>query len=115
MTHDGKVTILSLDTTVYSRTCILRACYKFTDRAYLFLSRQPDAPHIIVVSIRNKEGTHRSEAIAGDFGNELIDQALREVLDERFGPIRNLIVARALAEGNLLMDVPDGAPDDDGK
>jgi len=41
-------------------------------------------------------------ALAGDFSNELIDQRLRERLEQQFGDVRTLIVAQAFAEGNLL-------------
>jgi His-Xaa-Ser system protein HxsD len=93
---------LRVDTSIYTKSCIFRACYKFTEFAYIFLSRAADAPSEIIVQFTEKAGGGALREIVGEFSNELIDQSLRESLDERFGPIRNLIVAQAFAEGNLL-------------
>jgi His-Xaa-Ser system protein HxsD len=99
---------LDVDTHIYSKTSIFRACYKFTDRAYIFLSRSTEAPDYITVSFAPKSEGEDLHRIVGEFSNELIDQVLREALDERFGPIKNLIVAQAFAEGNLLEDIKEG-------
>jgi His-Xaa-Ser system protein HxsD len=106
MAHEQ--TTLTVDITVYSKTCIFRACYKFTDRAYILLSRAPDAPDQIIISFAAKREIGDMQEIIGEFSNELIDQAVREALDERFAPIKNLIVAQAFAEGNLLEDINAG-------
>jgi His-Xaa-Ser system protein HxsD len=95
-------TTLTVDTSVYSKICIFRACYKFTESAYIFLSRAADAPDRIIVEFTAKPGGRALQEVIGEFSNELIDQALRETLDQRFGPIRDLIVAQSFAEGNLL-------------
>lgn len=95
-------TTLRVDTDVYSKSCIFRACYKFTEFAYIFLSRATDAPGEIIIEFTAKAGGRTLKEIVGEFSNELIDQSIREILEERFGPLRNLIVAQAFAEGNLL-------------
>ena len=45
--------------------------------------------------------------LTGDFLNELLDQALRERLEAEFGPVRELIVAQAFSEANMLDPVRD--------
>jgi His-Xaa-Ser system protein HxsD len=99
---DNEQSTLRVDTSIYSKFCIFRACYKFTGSVYLFLSRAAGAPDEIIVNFTAKPGGRALQEIMSEFSNELIDQSLRETLDERFGPIRNLIVAQAFAEGNLL-------------
>ena len=101
------------DTAVYSKSSVFRACYKFTDRAYVFLSRPDDDPNSIVVSITSKQIACDPRQIIQEFSNELIDQGTREILEEEFGPIRNLIVAQAFSEGNLLERISPAKIDDE--
>jgi His-Xaa-Ser system protein HxsD len=97
---------LLVDETVYSREAVLRACYWFTDRAYLFVSRS--GPERLLVSIRAKAGGAYVDTMAGDFANALIDQQVRQEIERETSRVRELIVAKAFAEGNLLDDPPVG-------
>jgi His-Xaa-Ser system protein HxsD len=103
MTNKYSVEI-TVDATIYSKASIFRACYKFTDRAYIFLSRTENKPNYILVSITMKQPQDDPEKMIQEINNELIDQNIREILELEFGPIRNLIVAQAFSEGNLLDD-----------
>jgi len=94
----------TVDTRVYSDSSVFRACYKFTDRVFIFLSRTTDSPEAITITIRPKQPDMDLNLIMQEFFNELIDQGVREHLEEELGPIRNLIVAQAFSEGNLLED-----------
>ena len=91
-----------LDTRIYSKASIFRTCYKFTDRAYIFLAYYKNEPKSIIVSINVKNRHKEIKKIVQEFKNELLDQNIREKLENEFGPIRNLIVAQAFSEGNLL-------------
>jgi His-Xaa-Ser system protein HxsD len=91
MTNKYSVEI-TVDATIYSKASIFRACYKFTDRAYIFLSRTENKPNYILVSITMKQPQDDPEKM------------IQEILELEFGPIRNLIVAQAFSEGNLLDD-----------
>ena len=93
--------VLQIDTTLYGVDAVLRACYKYTDRCYLFLARQPEDEHHIHVYFMSKPKTSLPD-ILGEFCNELIDQNIRLALSQEFGPVRELIVAQAFSEGNLL-------------
>jgi His-Xaa-Ser system protein HxsD len=92
---------LTVDTTIYSLAAVLRACYKYTDRCYLFMTREPDAAHMVNVCFMPKQSSPLAE-IVGEFCNELVDQSLRVTLAAEFGQVRDLIVAQAFSEGNLL-------------
>jgi His-Xaa-Ser system protein HxsD len=102
---DGELRFL-VDEQVYSREAVLRACYWFTDRCYLFVSR-PTPGHLLV-AIRAKAGGPPLDAVAGDFGNALLDQQVRQDIQRETARLRELIVAKAFAEGNLLDDAPVG-------
>jgi His-Xaa-Ser system protein HxsD len=106
-------TSLLVDTSIYSTPSLFRACYKFTDLAYIFLSHPPDSPHLIAISFTAKHSGDDLQRVVQEFGNELIDQNTREFLERQFGPIRDLIVAHAFAEGNLLEPTTLPTLDDD--
>ena len=97
---NGRVAV-EIDTSIYSVDAILRAIYKFTDRCYVLL-HSDTAPHHCVVHLTAKSPSSELEQLVGEFGNELLDQQLRQRLEQQFGEIRSLIVAQAFAEGNLL-------------
>src|SRR4051812_32453326 len=67
---------LSLDVGIYPRDVLYAAAYVFLDRAYVLLDRQDSR---FIVHLRSKrpleEETFR--AMAGEFENELLAQALR--------------------------------------
>lgn len=91
-----------VDTTIYELDAVLRVAYQFTDRCYLFIARDEKDPRRLTVYMGAKSADADPAALAGDFSNALIDQQLRAVLAREAGPLRELIVAQAFAEGNLL-------------
>jgi His-Xaa-Ser system protein HxsD len=96
---------IDVDTTIYSISAVMRALYKFTGKYHGALAR-PAAPGEarLTVTLTPKATTSRVDdtALTGDFLNELLDQQLREALEAEFGGIRELIVAHAFADTNLL-------------
>ena len=72
---DGKL-LLSLDKGLYPLDVIYGAAYVFIDRTYILLGRDGDN---ITVELDAKEDTDEASlrAMAGDFSNELLSQALR--------------------------------------
>jgi len=103
--ESGELTLL-VNETVYSREVLFRTCYWFTDRCYLFISRA--SPIILSVRVRQKPGGPSLESVAGDLENALIDQQVRHDLEQQTSRLRELIVAKAFAEGNFLDDPPVG-------
>ena len=97
---------VSVDEGLYSAPALLRSAYKFTDRIFILLERRDGQ---LVAYLMGKTSTDDLADIAGQFCNELVDQELREALEQRFAPVRNLITAQAFAEGNLLESLQDNA------
>src|ERR1700724_2692779 len=98
-TVDGAVSAIEADISIYGLEAILRAAYKFTDRAYLFLAKSDESSQTVTVSFFAKESGQQLGPLLGEFCNELIDQKLRLELNAEVGPRRELIVAQAFPEG----------------
>jgi len=92
---------LPVDTAIYSLEALFRVCYIFTDRCYLFLT-PADESSVINVFITGKTSDCNLRAIAGEFSNELINQKVRSDIALETNAIRELIVAQAFAEADLL-------------
>lgn len=91
---------LRVSRSVYGLPAIFRACYRFTDEHYLFL--RPDGPDDLLIFIKPKRPAADLEQALGAFANDLIDQRLRLEVWRETAAVRQLIVAQAFAEGNLL-------------
>jgi His-Xaa-Ser system protein HxsD len=106
----------TVDERVYSVNALLRTAYWFTDRAYVFISKP--GPNTLRVHLKIKPPSLESPQLravtdlAGEFANSLLDHQLREEIEERTGKIRELLVAKALAEGGILDGEPPGSPND---
>ena len=92
-----------VDLNVYPLDILFRTCYEFTDRCYLFLI--PDK-EVSKVRIRFSKKTTIGDLskLIGEFCNNLIDQRLRRDIAAETRSIRELIVAQAFAESDLLAD-----------
>jgi His-Xaa-Ser system protein HxsD len=108
---------IEVDTHLYALPAVLRAGYKFSGQYHVSLSRPDDVnePRVTVTLTAKSSGARIDKhQLTGDFLNELLDQALRERLEAEFGPVRELIVAQAFSEANLLdPNREDGSYDDD--
>lgn len=97
--HDAVRIFVNIE--IYSLEALFRACYLFTDRCYVFI--EPDRSSSTVrVNFARKNGDTDLGRIVGDFSNELINQKLRRDIAAETRPIRELIVAQAFAEADLL-------------
>ena len=87
---------LSLDVGLYPRDVLYAAAYVFLDRAYVLLDRQ-DARFI--VHFRGKRALEEAtfRAMAGEFENELLAQALRHQVVDANQRIIEDVVAVAIA------------------
>ena len=92
---------VEVDLSLYSLRALFRACYKLTSSCYVFMSRTPD-PTWLVVTLFAKTPEPVNVSLLGELHNELLDQQIRESLEAEMGPLREMIVAQAFAEGNLL-------------
>lgn len=87
---------LSLDVGLYPRDVLYAAAYVFLDRAYVLLDRQDSR---FVIHFRSKRPLEASvfEAMAGEFENELLAQALRHQVFDQNQRIIEDVVAVAIA------------------
>ncbi len=92
--------LIRIDLSVYPLEALFRVCYSFTDRCYIFLEEE-SASIIKVHFARKTEGCDLS-VIVGEFSNELINQRVRFDVARETQTIRELIVAQAFAEADLL-------------
>jgi len=90
-----------VDTAIYPLEVLFRTCYVFTDRCYLFLS-PTDVSGVINVRFKQKLESSDLDSLAGEFSNELINQRVRLDIANETRSIRELIVAQAFAEADLL-------------
>ena len=99
---------LSLDIGLYPRDVLYAAAYVFLDRAYVLLDR--DASRF-VVHLRGKRPLDEAElhAMAGEFENELLAQALRHQVVDANQRIIEDVVAVAIA-GAASGPEPDADP-----
>jgi His-Xaa-Ser system protein HxsD len=99
--EDGALRLL-LATSIYSIDATLRACYWLTERCYVHLSR-PDN-ETIVVTLLAKDDADKTDALAWQFLNDLIDQQLRVTIQRETGSIRDLIVSQAFSDVDIIDD-----------
>jgi His-Xaa-Ser system protein HxsD len=105
---------LRVDLSIFAIDAVLRASYALTGRCHLFVDRREEGAGHVTVTVRPKTAGSDLEELLGELSNELIDQQIRERLAERAGMIREMIVAQAFADGNLLDPDRDGGdPEDD--
>jgi len=90
-----------VDTGVYSLEALYRVCYAFTDRCYLFL-RPEEGSSVVKVMFTRKTADCDLPMLAGEFSNELINQKVRLQIASETRAMRELIVAQAFAEDDLL-------------
>ncbi len=91
---------------IYPLDVIQGAAYLFVDRAYLFLDRPRDGRVTVVLKTRGPTDPEALEALAGEFANELLNQALRKNIGESNARIREFVMARAFfaADGPSTID-----------
>jgi His-Xaa-Ser system protein HxsD len=104
-TKSNTVAVL-LDEDVFPRPVGLAAAYRFLDRCYVLLEKRPQRR--LHVRLKGKEPLSEPslQALAGEFGNELLHQLVRHQVSERTDQLRAAIVGRALlsADTSLSLD-----------
>jgi His-Xaa-Ser system protein HxsD len=100
--------ILSLDVGLYPRDVLYAAAYVFIDRAYILLDRVETR---FVVHLRSKRPLEEAtlRAMAGEFENELLAQALRHQVVDANQRIIEDVVAVAIAGAAAGVE-PDTGP-----
>ena len=94
-----KVTTLNIDKNMYSKNTLLKACYKFTDVFYIFITPNVNDQSIFTIYFQSKNEAIQVENLIGQFNNEILDQELRSVILSETQKVRDTIVTRALLSG----------------
>jgi His-Xaa-Ser system protein HxsD len=102
---------MEVDLGVYGLTALLKVADKFTDRCFVHLHKRSE--HIVEVRFKSKNPLVSLDSIAGEFGNEILDQRLREIVARESEPVRNLIFAHALSRVGFVTSEPTSPQNDD--
>ena len=97
----GKYLVVTMDTCIYPLTAVMKSTYWFTDRCFVFLNWDNPTLKTLSVYFRMKAEESDNKAlmqIAGEFLNSVLDQIIREKLDEDTKELKSIIVKRAFSE-----------------
>ena len=92
----------SLATDLYSVGAILRSCYWLTDRCYVHLA--PNAGNVEVTLLSKAGEETQTNSMAWEFLNSLVDNQLRVSIQQETGAVREMIVAQAFADVDVIDD-----------
>lgn len=103
---------VEVDLTIHTAEVVLRACHPFTARYSVTLRHT--GTNAMAVDFAARGGETLPPDLAGDFSNALIEQHLRSLVAAETAPIRELLVAQAFCETDLLdrRDSESGEDDD---
>ena len=90
---------IDVDLTIYPLEVVRRAAHAFSGRCFVAFERR-DGRLRVQLTPQNEGDEPRD--LAGSFANALLDHSLRVVIAEETRAIRELIVAQAFAEADLL-------------
>jgi His-Xaa-Ser system protein HxsD len=93
---ENNVLTLKVDMSIYPLSAVYAAAYVFLDRAYVLLDK--GAKNQVIVQLKGKEELTepKKTALRGEFGNELLNCALRESIAKENVKIREYVVGQAL-------------------
>ena len=89
-----------VDLAIYPLDVVLRTCHRFTSRCFI-VPRAAANGRVAVEFIARHDDDSLSD-LQGAFANALIDSHLRAVIAEETRTIRELLVAQAFCEADLL-------------
>lgn len=97
---DGSFQV-SVDLNLYAVEAITATSYKYTNRFYVHQQTASDNEKIVNVILESKDNNIVVSAdVMRQFCNDLIDQQVRVITNEKFGYIRDLIVEEAFKPVN---------------
>ncbi|MCO4761012.1 MAG: hypothetical protein KC502_05875 [Myxococcales bacterium] len=114
---DSNTAVLSLDAGIYPLDAVYGAAYALIDRAYVLLDKEARAEgkgSRFLIQLRGKIKLDQAaaQALSGEFGNELLSQALRRKVVKQNGGLIEEIVTQAIA-GATGASLPQDFLDDD--
>ena len=78
---------------LYSKNVLFKACYKFTDVAYVHLDSDSN-DFIVTISPKNNDDITDFDR---EFANQMIEETNREIVNEQTKNIRQILFARSMA------------------
>ena len=105
---------LFVDSSIYEKEVVLKACHWFTDIAYISVLEASKGQLAIKVELKQNTPTLENpqqisiQKVCGDLNNSILDFALRKQIEAETASIRQLILAKAFAEAGILEDEPPG-------
>jgi His-Xaa-Ser system protein HxsD len=95
----GDLTV-RVDLNLYSRSALQKAVFPFTKTYFVEIRGINDREMDVIFT--PKDRLDEWEQLRGNFLNELLDQSLREQIARETEPVRNLILAHALSNIDLI-------------
>ena len=92
---DGRSVRLRVDERLYPLDAVRGAAYLFLDRCFVRLDRPADQQIDVTLKTKEPPTPGQLDVLAGEFGNALLDQAVRVQVAQSTGKIREYIMARA--------------------
>ena len=94
---ENKTLKIELDSTIYTKSTVLKSTYKFTDRTYIYINDNVNKEEFVIYFTPKDDLS--IDVLSSEFMNELLDQELRSVVLDQTRKIRDVIVTRALLSG----------------
>lgn len=91
---------INIDLAIYPLDVVLRTCHQFTSRCHV-VPHAASAGHIAVEFVA-RDANDSLRDLAGAFSNALLDSHLRAVIADETRTIRELLLAQAFCESDLL-------------
>lgn len=91
---------------LYSKEALIKAAYKYTDKAYIHLDVTDDK---YIVDIEAKRET--DPIVEKDFKNTLLSEMVRICISDRTKAVRELILARAFSSTIIEKDTVESPPE----
>jgi len=100
----GEYATICIDTRVFSETAIMKTAYWLTEEYFIYLSRDTKDPaSSLSAELRLKDPAPNTqkllETACRKFGNHLIDQEVRQVVQTETAAFRDALVQKAFFEG----------------
>ena len=92
--------VVIVDPSAYSVETVMKTCYLFLDQCYLFV--EPEGEDKIKVYFTPLNSADNMLELIGEFSNRLIWQETRSRVAAETQAIKELIVAQAFSEANII-------------
>ncbi|MDR1653725.1 MAG: His-Xaa-Ser system protein HxsD [Prevotellaceae bacterium] len=90
---------IKVDLSIYKQEVITSAVYKFTEKC--FVSQSKTENEVQVTFTEKLEQSVNFDLLNKEFENELIDQQVRYLTEQKFGHIRDMIVEKTFSPINI--------------